>query len=197
MVGKPRKAVDPRYGGKGRPPRTPKITADDLASLRLAFDAASRSQDPSTRVGVALPVQMSRGPVTITECNDLPPNTPLGVWDDREEKYKAVVHAEMAALLRAGHLARGATLYSSMAPCMECAKHIAFAGIRRVVAVLPPPSKERWRDEALRAASYMRNWWRIQVDLIDEDWSHERESNVGHPATDPGQGGDGPGEGGE
>ncbi len=42
------------------------------------------------------------------------------------------VHAEVWAVLSAGNRARGATLYSTTFPCMQCAEKIAQAGIRTV-----------------------------------------------------------------
>jgi hypothetical protein len=49
------------------------------------------------------------------------------------------VHAEASALLSAGALAVDATMYVTTFPCHECARHIVFAGIKRVVYVEPYP----------------------------------------------------------
>lgn len=49
-------------------------------------------------------------------------------------KYLFVCHAELNAILNhAGPTLRGATLYSTLFPCNECAKAIIQAGIRKVV----------------------------------------------------------------
>ncbi len=66
--------------------------------------------------------------------------TPSGfenVCEDEEGKTKAyVLHAEANAITKvakSGNSSLGATLYVTAAPCIECAKLIIQAGIRRVV----------------------------------------------------------------
>lgn len=47
-----------------------------------------------------------------------------------------VIHAEMNALSKAcreGVSTKGAVLYTTLSPCIECAKMIAMAGVSRVV----------------------------------------------------------------
>lgn len=56
--------------------------------------------------------------------------------DDRNVTYPYVLHAEANAitkLARSNNNSDGATLYVTMAPCLECSKLIIQAGIRRVV----------------------------------------------------------------
>lgn len=63
-------------------------------------------------------------------------------------EYGRAVHAEMSALMsavRIGVAVRGATLYCTTFPCHTCAKHLAAAGISRVVFVEPYP-KSKARD---------------------------------------------------
>lgn len=43
------------------------------------------------------------------------------------------IHAEANCLIRAGLLARGATLYITCPPCHECSRLIKAAGVARVV----------------------------------------------------------------
>ena len=66
--------------------------------------------------------------------------TPSGfenVCEDEEGKTKSyVLHAEANAITkvaRSGNSSDGATLYITASPCIECAKLIIQAGIRRVV----------------------------------------------------------------
>jgi len=57
-------------------------------------------------------------------------------------EYGRTVHAEMEALLscaRTGRTPRDGTLYTTVYPCHNCARHIVAAGIRRVVYVEPYP----------------------------------------------------------
>ena len=104
-----------------------------------AHHVASRSPDPSTKVGA---IVYTSGLVVSTGWNDFPRGVPEEWWGDRERKYQAVIHAEVAALAGAGHLASGATLVVTHHPCRECAKAIVAAGIRCVVC---PPGP--WRDD--------------------------------------------------
>jgi dCMP deaminase len=100
---------------------------------------AGNSKDPSTRVGA---VVVSGGYAVGSGWNHFPPGVPDAWWEDREKKYRAVIHAEVAALVRAGILAQGATMVVTHHPCQECAKAIVAAGIRCVVC---PPGP--WRDD--------------------------------------------------
>lgn len=105
--------------------------------IDLAFAAATRSKDPSTNVG-AIIVDGNRD-IVATGYNGFP----SGIqdteerWNDRPTKYKLVVHAEANAIARAasgGRATKGATLYCTHLPCMDCAKLIIAAGITKVVA---------------------------------------------------------------
>ncbi len=107
--------------------------------LAQAFEAAKRSHDPSTKVGAVVVDQ--RG-CRWFGWNQFPRGIPSTWWTDRELKYRAVVHAEMAALLQYGLYTDGATMYVTHHPCCECAKFIAFAGISKVVCPSGP-----WRDD--------------------------------------------------
>lgn len=106
----------------------------DLRFLALAEHIASWSKDPSTKVGAVL---VRDRIVVATGYNGFPP----GIADDarlndRDEKYALVVHAEMNAILQAGHRARGATMYLAgfcSPPCGNCAKHVIAAGVARYV----------------------------------------------------------------
>jgi len=66
--------------------------------------------------------------------------TPSGfenICEDEDGKTKAyVLHAEANAITKvakSGNSSDGATLYVTAAPCLECAKLIIQAGIKRVV----------------------------------------------------------------
>ncbi len=52
------------------------------------------------------------------------------------------VHAEMNALIQAGRLAKGGTMYVTNFPCRDCAKLIINAGIIRVVVDNSYPDEE-------------------------------------------------------
>lgn len=114
----------------------------DESYMRLAEDIADfRSKDPSTQVGAFIASNDNK-PLSLG-YNGTPrgwndDDFPWGKQGDNEiaKKYKFVVHAERNAILNApgGTLSlRGATLYTTLYPCSECAKEIAQSGISRLV----------------------------------------------------------------
>lgn len=107
--------------------------------------ADRKSKDPSTKVGAII----ARSDRTILSMGYN--GFPRGVFDtperynDRELKYKLVVHAEANAILAAGTIPSACTLYSTLFPCNECAKMIIQAGIKRVISPLTITG-HRWSD---------------------------------------------------
>jgi dCMP deaminase len=111
---------------------------DDLFFLGLAAYTATRSKDPSTKVGACV-VREDR---TIASLGYN--GFPRAVCDDparlhdRPTKHAFTVHAETNAILSAGGAVRGHTLYvAPLLPCPACAGVIIQSGIRRVVACQP------------------------------------------------------------
>jgi dCMP deaminase len=107
----------------------------DQYFMTMAYLVASKSKDPSTKVGAVI-----IGPdheIRSTGYNGLP----RGLEDtlsryDRPIKYSIVNHAEENAILhcsRVGISAHGCTMYVPWSPCSLCAKAIIQAGIKRVV----------------------------------------------------------------
>lgn len=126
----------------------------DLRFLALAKHISQWSKDPSTKVGAVL-------------VNDLRQVVGMGYngfargindsderLNNRELKYKLVVHAEVNAIIQAGHEARDSMLYvypSFMIPpiCHDCCKAAIQAGIRGIVGFKPDesdPRVQRWKD---------------------------------------------------
>lgn len=77
-------------------------------------------------------------------------------YNDRELKYKLVVHAEQNAILNAARVGiplDGCILYVDSYPCSNCAKSIIQAGIREVILNGDSKTfndegfKTRWKDE--------------------------------------------------
>lgn len=121
----------------------------DARFLDLAKEVSTWSRDPSTRVGA----------IIVGDSN-----TVLGMgyngaprWADddeidlenREEKYKWTIHAEMNAIMDAmakhGDISNSQIYTYPFHPCSHCAKHIIQAGIVRVVTTDFIP--ERWADD--------------------------------------------------
>ena len=116
------------------------IYADwDTRFLELAQHVSGWSKDPSTKVGAVIANEQHQ--VLSIGYNGFPRGVEDRVsrYADRDTKLLFVAHAERNALDNAFVDVRGATLYTSLCPCNECAKSIIQKGIRRVVSKSPPP----------------------------------------------------------
>lgn len=105
----------------------------DCRYLRMARIWAENSYCQRRRVGALL----VKGPMIISDGFN---GTPAGfenVCEDSEGVTKPyVLHAEANAITkvaRSNNSSEGSTLYVTASPCVECAKLIIQAGIRRVV----------------------------------------------------------------
>lgn len=131
----------------------------DRRFLEVAKLVSTWSKDPSTGVGAVL---VRDRKIVGTGYNGFP----AGVADtltrlhDRPTKYAFTVHAEVNAILQAGHRARGATLYvypSFAIPpiCNECAKVAIQAGVAGIVGFDPDPTEGRtgrWAESIAQSA---------------------------------------------
>lgn len=114
--------------------------------LDMAMLVASWSKDPSTKVGAVL---VSDRSVLGLGYNGFPKgcsDDPL-LYEDREEKYRRVVHAEVNALLNAqGETGSGnLDLFTTLCPCSSCAAMIINFGVKRVFSPKPTLDQlSRW-----------------------------------------------------
>ena len=111
--------------------------------LGLAQYISTASKDPSTKVGAVIVDEERR--VVSLGYNGFP----RGIEDTKERlenrdlKYKIVVHAERNALLFARGPIKGCTIFTyPMMPCAVCASMIIQSGIKKVVA--PKSDNPRW-----------------------------------------------------
>jgi dCMP deaminase len=117
----------------------------DLRFLGLAKHISEWSLDPSTKVGSVIVDNKNR--IISLGYNGFP----RGISDDerlndREQKYKIIVHAERNAIIFAGKPLDGATIYTyPFMPCSVCAGMIIQAGITRVVTF--ESDNPRWKDD--------------------------------------------------
>ena len=107
----------------------------DQRMMDLARHVATWSKDPSTKVG-AVVVGKDRRQIAVG-YNGFPPQ----IADDdrlldREARYALTQHGERNVLDNATFDLRGATMYSTMFPCVECAKSIVSKGVARLIC--PP-----------------------------------------------------------
>lgn len=113
------------------------MTDWDWRFLDLASHVAGWSKDPSTKVGAVIVNEKRQ--VLGMGYNGFP----RGVdddhhrYEDRETKLLFVAHAERNALDNTFTDSEGATLYSTLFPCTDCAKGIIQRGIKRVVTTKP------------------------------------------------------------
>lgn len=117
----------------------------DLRFLEMSELVSSWSKDPSTKVGSVI-VDNDRRVISLGYNG-----FPKGVADndrlnDREEKYKIVVHAERNALLFANTNVKNCSIFTyPFMPCPICAGMIIQSGISRVVSF--QSNNERWEKD--------------------------------------------------
>lgn len=128
----------------------------DWRFMELAKHIASWSKDPSTKTGAVI-VRPDRT-IASVGFNGFP----RGIEDkekllnNREEKYKRVIHCELNAIISAREPLNGYTLYNWPGQsCARCAVHIIQSGIGRVVAPVFDGSeyRNRWEEETKLAES--------------------------------------------
>ena len=106
--------------------------------MGIAMLAAQRSKDPNSQVGACIVDDANK--ILSIGYNGMP----IGCDDDAmpwaregapaDTKYLYVCHAELNAILNSGGRSLdGATVYTTLFPCNECAKAIIQCGIKRIV----------------------------------------------------------------
>jgi len=123
-----------------------KVNKWDLRFLELCKFVSSWSKDPSTQTGAVIvrpdntvvSVGYNGFPSKIKDTEER--------YNNRELKYKLVLHCEMNALLHTTEDIRGYTLYTwPYLPCTKCAIHFIEKKIKRSVGPICPSDKlERW-----------------------------------------------------
>jgi len=102
--------------------------------MGLSQLTAQRSKDPSSQVGCVIVDDMNK--IIGLGYNGLPNgcNDDHFSWN-RPEKYFYIIHAEMNAIINCNDFKslKGATLYTTLFPCSECAKIIIQTGIKKII----------------------------------------------------------------
>ncbi len=111
----------------------------DYYFMSLAKLSADMSKDPSTKVGAA--IRAADKSVLSTSYNGFPPDIPDDpeLLNNRELKYKYVVHAERNAInyaLRHG-ISDNCTIYTTLMPCKECYNLISKNNIKKIITLYP------------------------------------------------------------
>lgn len=138
----------------------------DIRFLERAMDAAQDSKDPSTKVGAAL-VSPDRTKVLFGYNGFARSMEDRGEWyDNREEKYSRIIHAEMNALILGGRDVTGFTCYTwPMCSCDRCFVHLVQAGISRFVC--PKANAQnaaRWDPLFEKTRKYARE---MRIEIIE------------------------------
>lgn len=154
----------------------------DRRYMDLAKHIAQWSKDPSRKIGAV--AVGDKGEVLAQGYNGFPrfiDDRPER-YEDRETKYKYVVHAEMNVIYNSsmnGVSLDGATLYVYGLPvCSDCAKGVIQVGISRVVMcdqVIP----EQWREHTARTIEMFEEAG-VHYDFIelDEIYYDEPRDNI-------------------
>lgn len=113
--------------------RTQKMLELDKRYLRMARVWAENSYCKRRQVGALI----VKGKMIISDGYNGTPSGFENICEDENGLTKPyVLHAEANAITkiaRSGNNSDGATLYVTASPCIECAKLIIQAGIRRVI----------------------------------------------------------------
>ena len=107
--------------------------------LKLAQEVASWSKDPSTQVGTVI-VDDKRRPISFGYNG-----FPRGIADtsellqDREQKYKRVLHAEQNAILFSSKKdLSDCTIYTTHFPCSQCTASLIQLNVGQVISIQHP-----------------------------------------------------------
>jgi dCMP deaminase len=112
--------------------------------MKVAFEVASWSKDPKTKVGCVITDDQNR--ILSIGYNGFP----RGIVDsperyaDKELKLALVQHAERNAMMNSNSSLVGSTAYSTLCPCTQCMGGLIQAGVVRVVT--PFLSEERMKN---------------------------------------------------
>ena len=113
--------------------RPDKQKAFDKRYLRMARIWAENSYCQRRQVGALI---VKNNAIISDGYNGTPSGFPNMCEDENNVTFPYVLHAEANAiskLARSNNNSEGATLYVTASPCLECAKLIIQAGIKRVV----------------------------------------------------------------
>lgn len=115
--------------------------------VKITLQLAKDSTDPSTQCASLLLLKDGCNTIGTNQCV-------MSHWEkylgDRALKMQVTEHAERVAIYSAaflGYSTFDATLFASWFACEDCARAIAFAGIKRVVGPIETQrmTPERWR----------------------------------------------------
>ena len=130
----------------------------DHKYMEIAYAVSKLSKDESTQVGAI--VLGGANEIRSLGYNGAPRGCSADdvgdIRSDRPEKLYWFSHAELNAITNAARVGtplEGCTLLVTHPPCMDCARAICQAGIKRVIAVRPSDDfRARWHEHAVRSS---------------------------------------------
>lgn len=149
----------------------------NIRFIELAEHISSWSKDPSTKVS-AVAVSPDKQILSIG-WNGFPRNVndTDERLNDRETKYKHIVHAEKNCIYNACHNGislKDSILYVYGLPvCGECAKAVIQVGVKRIICGFDGEYKENWKESVEFAQNIFRET-KVQFSY------YSRKENVWH-----------------
>ena len=140
--------------------------------LKLAEHVSLWSKDGSTKVGAVITDQNK---IVSLGFNGFPSGVDdaQNLYDNREDKYPRIIHAEMNAILMAVRPLEGCTLYCTHIPCSQCAGAIIQKKISTVI--VPPQNKEfllRWSDPIAVTCKMLQEAG-VEIFVLSEEYEWE------------------------
>ena len=135
--------------------------------LKLSKEISTWSKDPSTKVG-ALIISEDRNIIS-TGYNGFPRDIEDTEerLNNRETKYKFILHAEMNCILNAlynGRSVKDCILFvHGLPPCSECTKSIIQAGVKKVIT--DSKATDNWK-ESLKLSLEMLKEANVEIEFI-------------------------------
>lgn len=104
----------------------------DQYFLAIAKTASIKSKDPKTKVGAVIVDEDNR--IVSTGFNGYPPGYDDSSvdWSNRDQIRSTISHAEENAILFSRISLKKCKLYTTLAPCTNCLKMAATAGIKEI-----------------------------------------------------------------
>lgn len=155
------------------------ISREDRQFLLLCDEVRQDSHDPDRKVG-AIIVNVD-GKLVGRGTNAPPSALNLTIADsqaairqDQRWKYFVLEHAERNAIFDAllrGKSLKGATMYSTLFPCADCARAIVASGVSRLVVLgveLDLDRDQKWLDH-YRHAEHIFELARVVIETVNPD----------------------------
>ncbi len=102
--------------------------------LQVSIDIAKRSPDAETQVGTVI-VSDTNHVLSVGYNGWMPHIDDSLIPNVRPDKHSWVIHSELSAILHCEHKPRGATLYCTHLPCLQCFFACVAAGIKEIIYI--------------------------------------------------------------